>query len=330
MNDSSWRRFGRLSSIVLGVLLGTSIATAVYCAPSEEDIGASAPVARSAATVPNAPADDSQQPAGRPIAENTGAESNASVGLVSQPRPYFPYTIRSGDSLGLIAATFGVSVADLMRLNRLNEDSELNVGQIVRVPNPFLARERELSTEIDRLSTEKQQADNRIEQLEANGSTLRAQVRDLSGANHHYTHDLRMLPWWRWTAFMGATAAALMFGIMIVALIEWWILRSRFRGVAEMNESLRRLDFKYKAALAKAELRFQELYGRRRGSVQDSQERPKSPEELEIEMLNRQLKEVLERHLQRLGRVGDAARRARWRERLAGAGSPVEARSIRR
>jgi hypothetical protein len=117
---------------------------------------------------------------------------------------------------------------------------------------------------------------------------------------------------------------------MLVAVIEWIIARSRFRAVAEMNESLRRLDYKYKAALAKAELRFQELYGRRRRGAQDAQEQLKTPEELEIDQLNRQLKEVLERHLQRLEPSSSSAGRARWRERLAGIGAPMEARSIRR
>jgi len=138
------------------------------------------------------------------------------------------------------------------------------------------------------------------------------------------------LPWWRGAALMAAGVAALMFGVMLLALIEWWILRNRFRAVAEMNESLRRLDYKYRAALAKAELRLQELYGRRRRGIQEGQERPKLPEEAEIEQLNRKLKDVLERHLKRLGPPGESTRRARWRERITGIGSPVEARSLRR
>ena len=43
-------------------------------------------------------------------------------------------------------------MTDLARLNRLSEDSELESGETLRIPNPFLARERELTTEIDRLS----------------------------------------------------------------------------------------------------------------------------------------------------------------------------------
>jgi hypothetical protein len=97
-----------------------------------------------------------------------------------------------------------------------------------------------------------------------------------------------------------------------------------------MNESLRNLDYKYKSALAKAELRMQELYGRRRRGIQDGHERPKLAEEAEIERLNHELKLVLERHLERLGPAGARARRALWHERVSGIGSPVEARPVRR
>jgi hypothetical protein len=117
---------------------------------------------------------------------------------------------------------------------------------------------------------------------------------------------------------------------MLLSVTEWWQLRSRFRAVADMNESLRRLDYKYKTALAKAELRLQELYGRRRRGIQDGQERPRIPEEAEIEQLSRQLKEILEQNVQRLGPPSDTARRARWREVMSSVGSPVEARSARR
>jgi hypothetical protein len=97
-----------------------------------------------------------------------------------------------------------------------------------------------------------------------------------------------------------------------------------------MNESLRRLDQKYKAALAKAELRFQELYGRRRRAVDEDHEQSKTPEEVEIEQLNRRLKEVLEHHLQRLEPSNLSTGRARWGERLADVGAPMEPRSVRR
>jgi hypothetical protein len=223
---------------------------------------------------------------------------------------------------------FGVPLADFMKVNHLSEDSELQIGDTLRVPNPFLAHERELSSQIERLTAAKQAAEQRAQQSQGSISGLRSQVQDLTISNQSYSHDLRTLPWWRGFAFLAASAALLMLGIMPVAVIQWMVARSRFRAVADMNESLRRLDYKYKAALAKAELRFQELYGRRRHGILDGQERPKTPEESEIEQLNRQLKEVLEHHLQRLEPSSARAGRG-WRERLAGSGAPLEVR-IRR
>jgi flagellar biosynthesis/type III secretory pathway chaperone len=93
---------------------------------------------------------------------------------------------------------------------------------------------------------------------------------------------------------------------------------------------LRRLDHKYKAALAKAELRFQELYGRRRRAVDEDHEQSKTPEEIEIDQLNGRLREILERHLQRLEPSNLSNGRVRWRERLADVGAPMEPRSVRR
>jgi LysM repeat protein len=356
MTETIMRRLGRFGVGLLTALLVVGLAAGAYAAPTEVDIGASTPPPRPVRHAPRPtplaePARQAQPseeaaPVSPPAEPALPAESSSSAenpsgdtsdtatappsGLISQPRATFPYTVKSGDTLGTIAGIFGVSVADLMRVNRLRADTELSIGETVRVPNPFLARERELSSEIDRLSSDKQAASDRAQHDADTIAGLHARVQDLTESNNQDSHQIRMLPWWRAAMLLATGAAVLMLGVMIVALFEWWILRSRFRAVAEMNESLRRLDYKYKAALGKAELRLQELYGRRRRGIQDGQERAKIPEEAEIEQLSRQLKEVLERHLERLGPPSDSARRARWRERVAGIGSPVEARSIRR
>jgi len=321
------------------VMLVISAASLAYSAPSEENIGSSSlrttqlrgsgGLSKSSESSGDNPADvESDQGRTDEGVQVPGDVSSASS--VSPPRAVFPYTVRSGDTPIGIASLFGVPVADLLRLNHLHPESELMIGDTLRVPNPFLARERELSSELDRLSADKQAAEERAQKSQQAISELRAQVEDLSASNKHYGHDLHVLPWWRAAALVAAGAAALMLAIMLAAVIQWIIARSRFRAVAEMNESLRRLDYKYKAALAKAELRFQELYGRRRHSFAEGQEQLKTPEEIEIEQLNRQLKEVLQQHLQRLEPSSSTAGRARWRERLASVGAPMEARSVRR
>jgi LysM repeat protein len=341
MKNCFSRPLARISAIFLMMVLAISVATLAHSAPSEEDISGSISLRtppRSAAardqkrrsegsSDTNATEESDQGGTGDEGAQVPGA-IYSSDGSGSRAHASFPYTVRSGDTPAGIAALFGVPVADLLRLNHLNQDSELMIGDTLRVPNPFLARERELSSELDRLTADKQAAEGQAQKSQEAISELRSQVQDLSASSKHYQHDLDMLPWWRAAAVLAAGAAALMLGIMLVAVIQWIIARSRFQAVAEMNESLRRLDYKYKAALAKAELRFQELYGRRRRGFQE--DRSKTPEEVEIEQLNRQLKEVLERHLRRLAPSSSSAGRARWRERLAGVGAPMEARSIRR
>jgi LysM repeat protein len=325
------------------VMLGMSAARLSYSNPSEENISGSSSL-RTPRPRSGAGADQSrwsERSGDNPATEETnqgdtgdaGAPVPGSVssgGSIRSPRGVFLYTIRPGDTPGGIAALFGVPLDELLKVNHLRQNSELMIGDTLRVPNPFLARERELSSEVDRLAAEKQAAEERWRNIQESLSGLRSKVQDLNASNKQYRHDLHVLPWWRAMALLAAGAATLMLGIMLFAVIQWIVARSRFRAVAEMNESLRRLDYKYKAALAKAELRFQELYGRRRRDIVEAQERAKTAEESEIEQLNRQLKEVLEHLLQRLEPASATAGRARWRERLAGIGAPMEARSIRR
>ena len=262
--------------------------------------------------------------------DNEGESATPPETTAAQPRATFPYTIRSGDSLGSIAEEFGVDVAQLARLNRISEDTELIAGDTLKIPNPFLARERELNAEVDKLTLDRQLAEQKAEKVQSALESTRAQLDEITTSNQQYVHNLRALPWWRTAAIGTAVAAVLMFGVMLAALMEWWILRGRFRAVAELNDSLRRLDFKYKSALAKAELRLQELYGRRRRGLQDGQARAQMPEELEIERLTHELKEILEHHLARLGPPNATSIRARGRELIGTIGSPVEARGARR
>ncbi|MGO9263742.1 MAG: LysM peptidoglycan-binding domain-containing protein [Candidatus Binataceae bacterium] len=313
------------SAVVCAVLtLGPAVARAV----SEEPIGASPqhPTVEQASPAPAA--EPRALPA--PVVTNPAAVANPSPSRLLQPHATFPYTLRPGDNLGSIAAEFGVSVADLSRVNHVTGETELVAGESLRIPNPGLARERELTAQVNQLALDQQAAENRAQKSEAELGLRRTEVEDLTTQVRQAGHDLRGLSWWRGSAYVLGVLAALMFGAMALALLEWWMLRNRFRAVAEMNESLRRLDYKYKAALAKAELRLQELYGRRRRGIHDGQERPKLAEEAEIERLNLELKTVLERHLARLGPAGASARRARWEERVSGIGSPVEARPVRR
>jgi len=232
--------------------------------------------------------------------------------------------------LGLIAAEFGITVPDLAHANHVNEETELVVGNTLRIPNPSLTRERELSAQIDRLSADLKEAQSKAQSAANQIAAARDQMQTLAASNRTMAHDARALVWWRAAGYTAAAAALLMLGVTLLVLIEWLVLRNRFRAVAELNESLRRLDYKYRSALAKAELRLQELYGRRKRGLTDHQERPRLPEEAEIETLSRDLKAILEGYVEKLGHAGAGARRARWRERVGRIGSPIEARGLRR
>ncbi|MDE7246742.1 MAG: LysM peptidoglycan-binding domain-containing protein [Lachnospiraceae bacterium] len=64
---------------------------------------------------------------------------NLSIGQVlkipatTSPAPYFEYTVRSGDTLWLLAQRYGTTVNAIKSLNGLSSDG-LNIGQVLRIP----------------------------------------------------------------------------------------------------------------------------------------------------------------------------------------------------
>ena len=242
----------------------------------------------------------------------------------------FSYSVRSGDSLGSIASTFGIQAEDIARANRLQLDTTLMVGQTLRIPNPFAARMRELTAENQKLIDQAADLQKRADNASASQANMKVQVQQLTASNRELTHDVQMLPWWRGAVYSAVIVALLLLGVAALAVLEWFLLRRRFIAIAELNESLRRLDQRYRALLAKAELRMQELYGRRRRGISEDQERPRIPEENDLERLDQQLHDVLQRHLKQLGGPVRPRRRARWDEEFGTVASPVEARSVRR
>jgi LysM repeat protein len=241
------------------------------------------------------------------------------------------YTVRPGDSMSGIAQIFGLDTADLASANHLDEDAVLRSGQVLHVPNPFSAQTHRLQATNDQLRTDAETARQKERIDAAKIQSLSDQVEQLGAANQDLQHAVHVLPWWRGLALSTAAAALLMLGVTALTVLEWLMLRRRFRAMVEVNEALRRLDQKYKVALAKAELRLQQLYGRRR-SLDDERDMPKSPDEIEIERLNQQLRELLEQHLDRLGFSRERSnRRSRFNDLMNGAEeSPVQARAGRR
>ncbi len=243
----------------------------------------------------------------------------------------FSYTVRPGDSLSAIAQLYGLDLSELARANRFGEELVLHVGQTLKIPNPFAAQVRHLEATVQKLSVEAEAARHKDEAEQARIRALSDQIGQLSAAKQELEHGARTLPWWRGLALTAGAAALLMLGVTVLTVLEWLMLRRRFYALAEMNEAIRRLDQKYRVALAKAELRLQQLYGRRRVAAEDQDKSMLSPEEVEIDRLNQQLKELMQQHLERLGLTAEkAGRRNRIRDLLGGAESLAEVRAGRR
>lgn len=244
-----------------------------------------------------------------------------------KPRKFFPYTVRAGDSLGSVAQYFGMTAADLARINKLQEDDELDEGQELKIPNPFESSQRSLEAEVQQLSDEVRADEQKIDHLQAQSSTLTNSNTDLIAQNSSLKESVKVLPWWRGSALAGGAAALLMFGVTTLTLFEWWMLRRRFLALSDLSISLSRLDVKYKETIAKAELRMQQLYGRRRapGAPEHLLGGMKTPDEIEVERLSHELRETLERHLQKLGVRGRGTIGARWREAIGGEEEPAPA-----
>ena len=263
--------------------------------------------------------------------EAAGQPADASA---PKPKPsnVIPYTVRPGDSVGLIAQMFGVTPEEIAHANRIHIDDELQVDEVLKVPHPFTTEVTNLRSQVETLSAQQQAAEQKSDSAQEQIKSLQTQVQELTGENQDLQSSVKILPWWRATAVSLGIFALIMFGVMLLTMFEWWRMRRRFVALAAMTDALSRLDYKYKAMFAKAELRLQQLYGRRRGAVTEGQPRPRMPEEVEIERLNEELKQILEMHLQRMGAKLPGSRRKGWRELFGGTdvSSTVEARSYRR
>ncbi|HWJ41153.1 MAG TPA: LysM peptidoglycan-binding domain-containing protein [Candidatus Limnocylindrales bacterium] len=262
----------------------------------------------------------------------TGEPADTSAPKPAKPANVIPYTVRPGDSVGAIAQMFGVTPEEIAHANRIHIDDELQVDEVLKIPHPFTTEVTNLRSQVETLSAQQQAAEQKSDSAQEQIKSLQTQVQELTGENQDLQSSVKILPWWRATAVSLGIFALIMFGVMLLTMFEWWRMRRRFVALAAMTDALSRLDYKYKAMFAKAELRLQQLYGRRRGAVTEGQPRPRMPEEVEIERLNEELKQILEMHLQRMGAKLPGSRRKGWRELFGGTdvSSTVEARSYRR
>ncbi len=306
--------------------------------PSPNELPAqSESYARPAPSAPAPRAAEETAPTDGSVTDST--QSPAASGSEEKPEvpakqhKFFPYSVRSGDTLSTLATYFGISKTDLAKLNKIHEDDVLNVGQLLKIPNPFEAAQRNLETQVDLLSDESRATQQKLQQAEEQVLSLSSSNSQLTADNASLKESVKIMPWWRGMALGVGAAALLMLGVTALTLFEWWMLRRRFLALSDLSMSLSRLDVKYKETMAKAELRMQQLYGRRRpaASPDNLLGGTKTPDEIEVERLSNELRETLERHLEQLGIRGRRTIGARWREALGGEKEPAaEPRPYRR
>ena len=240
------------------------------------------------------------------------------------------YVIHEGDSVGAVSAMFRIPAQEIFHHNHLNENSTLHVGQILRIPNPYAAQVRDLQHQLATVESRNQDQEHKLEDSDARQRAFNAQIVELRGIKRSLEHDVAVLPWWRRATTVVATLAVVMVGVTLLSLLQWFLIRQRFAAVAVANERLSRLDQRYRTAQARAELRLQQLYGRRRAAAEPSAQLRNS-EDFELDRLSRELKDIIEQELTKLGvQVHAPARRSRFREWIASLGSPVAVRSDRR
>jgi LysM repeat protein len=271
--------------------------------------------------------DEGQSDRGVPAAAASAAQAPQNAAAANGD---LSYIIREGDSVGAIASMFHIPAEDIFRHNHLSEESTLHIGQVLRIPNPYAAQVRDLQSQITTLTTRDQKQEQQLATGSSRERAFVAQIEELRGLKRSLEHDVAMLPWWRRATTAAVTLALVMLGTALLSLVQWLLIRWRFVAVAQANEKLTRLDHQYRIMLARAELRLQQLYGRRR-AVAETSPAAKTPEEFELERLGRELKEVLEQELAKLGvQSQPPARRSRFREWLTSSSSPMPVRPDRR
>lgn len=270
-------------------------------------------------------ADEDQADQGVPAASAGTSTQNSAAAAGGD----LSYTIHEGDSVGAVAGMFHLSAQEIFHANHLNENSTLHVGQVLRIPNPYTAQVHDLQHQLAATQARNQEQERKLQDSNSRERAFDARIVELSGINRALEHDVTTLPWWRRATTVAATIAMVMLGIAIVSLIQWFLIRWRFAAVAAANDKLSKLDQRYRTLLARSELRLQQLYGRRRAATEPSAQ-TRTPEDFELERLGRELKDVLEQELTKLGVEVQPARRSRFREWLTSLGSPVAVRSDRR
>ncbi len=111
-------------------------------------------------------------PTDTPTITPTSTEIPTSTPIPTEtPLPPFDYTIRAGETCGVLAATFKVSVQSIIVANQLSAECFVSVGQVLKIPYPT-STPKPPPTEIPNEATQTSQACERVSYIVQANDTL--------------------------------------------------------------------------------------------------------------------------------------------------------------
>src|SRR5215469_1281914 len=181
------RRFrsasARLALAAIFVVAGCGLAFA-QAGFNESTIPPSAPPSRVVRPSEAAPSE----------ARATDQSGTESAPKPSKPANVIPYTVRSGDTVGGIAAMFGITPEALAKANRMNIDDALDIDEVLKVPHPFTTEVETLKSQVEQLSVQQQTAEQKADAAAEQVKSLQSQVQELTGDNQDLQTGVKLLP----------------------------------------------------------------------------------------------------------------------------------------
>ena len=96
---------------------------------------------------PRSPTDTPINPTPNPTRDNISSQTSIDVPQVASASEVEidgdTYTVRSGDTLAIIAAATGSTVEDLLSINNISNPDRITVGQVLTIPHPAPADNRQ-------------------------------------------------------------------------------------------------------------------------------------------------------------------------------------------
>lgn len=204
-----------------------------------------------------------------PLAAGT-AGADAQPAPAEAARQLFSYPLRAGESLSDVARIFHVPVRQLIEINHIEDPTRMQLGQTLRIPNAFAQEVEALRAERDRLLEAKRRAEAESAEREQAAARLEAELRQVGAEREALDRALAGTVQWQ--------KCTLLLALLLLAALAWALkirfdralLAKRGSALALENSALKVAKEKYAQAGAHLELRYQNLYGRRREPPADA------------------------------------------------------------